>query len=275
MAKYYDNIERNGDVKMEMKFPMDSNMGGAYGKLFIIPQDPNDREFLLSVDRRTRSELNRIYGILMDYDWQANTIANGVVETLIADLAFMLKSGASNGIGIEFYDILRAIVSIKTNEKAEKEGNINIYFEPGSKVVSLIENGPDTREYEVKINPMEKFLTGNVEDDNLYKNLEYHARYNLSSVNGIMIPDHQKFSVFAVAYTFLECIYLEILYRLSNMDSNDGEEKLISVNYNDNIEIHGIMKNGTVTITMRPGMNAKLLIKADDLTEHTMGDDDE
>ena len=260
---------------MEMKFPIDGNNGGAYGKLFIIPQDPNDREFLLSVDRRTRSELNRISGILMDYDWQANTIANGVVETLIADLAFMLKSGASNGIGIEFYDILRAIVSIKTNEKAEKEGNINIYFEPGSKVISLIENGPDVKDYDVKINPAEKFLTGNAEDDNLYKNLEYHARYNLSSVNGIMIPDHQKFAVFAVAYTFLECIYLEILYRLSNMDAADGEEKLISVNYNDNIEIHGIMKNGTVTITMRPGMNAKLLIKADDLTEHTMGDDDE
>ena len=258
---------------MNMRIGMDMGGGSAYGKMFIIPQDPSDREFLLSVDRRARAEINRIYGILIDYDWQANTIANGMVETLISNLAFMLRSGVSSGVGIEFYDIIRAIVSIKTNEKAEKEGNINIYFEPGSKITSLIENGPDTTEYAEKITPAQKFITGNPEEDELYKNLEYHTRYNLTSANGIMIPEHLKFSVFAIGYTFIECIYLEILYRLANMDAEDGEEKLVSVNFNDNIEIHGIMKNGTVNITMRPGMNAKLLIKCDELTEHTMGTD--
>ena len=259
---------------MDIRISMDSGNGNAYGKLFVIPQDPGDREFLLSVDRRARSEINRIYGILLDYDWQANTIANSVVETIISDLAFMLKSGGNKGIGIEFYDIIKAIVSIKTNEKAEKEGNINIYFEPGSKAISLIENGPDKTEYVDKVNVLDKFLTGDPTEDELYKNLEYHTRYNLSSTNGVMIPDHLKFSVFAIGYTFLECIYIEILYRLANMDAADGEEKLVSVNFNDNIEIHGVMKDGTVNIIMRPGMNAKLLIKCDELTEHTMGDID-
>ncbi len=257
---------------MDKRLYMDNSSGSAYGKLFIIPQEPSDYEFLLAVDHRTRSEINRIYGIMLDYDWQANTIANTMIETIINNLAFMLRSGSSNGIGIEFYDIIRAIVSIKTNEKAEKEGNINIYFEPGSKVTGLIENGPDRTEYAEKIDPMKRFLTGHEDDDTLYKNLEHHTRYNLSSINGIMIPDHLRFSVFAIGYTFLECIYLEILYRLANMDAEDGEEKLVSVNFNDNIEIHGIMKDGTVNITMRPGMNAKLLIKCDELTEHTMGD---
>jgi len=261
-------------MQNDIRIGMDTSSGSAYGKLFVIPQDPSDREFLLSVDRRARAELNRIYGILVDYDWQANTIANSVIETLITDLAFMLKNGANNGIGIEFYDIIKAIVSIKTNEKAEKEGNINIYFEPGAKAISLIENGPDKIEYEEKVDPATRFLTGDPAEDDLYKNLEYHTRYNLSSVNGITIPDHLKFSVFAIGYTFIECIYLEILYRLANMDGEDGEEKLVSVNFNDNIEIHGIMKNGTVNITMRPGMNAKLLIKCDEVTEHTMGDDE-
>ena len=263
---------------MEKRIYMDNNMGSAYGKMFIIPQDPADREFLRAVDHRARAEINRIYGILIDYEWQANTIANTMVETIITDLAFMLKSGgtnAGNGLGIEFYDILKAIVSIKTNEKAEKEGNINIFFEPGSKINSLIENGPDMTEYDVKINPIERFLTGNPEEDAFYNNLEYHTRYNLSSINGIMIPEHQKFAPFAIGYTFIECIYLEILYRLANMDVEEGVEKLVSVNFNDNIEIHGIMKDDTVNITMRPGMNAKLLIKCDELTEHTMGDDDE
>ena len=249
-----------------------TNRNNAYGKLFVIPQDPVDREFLLAVDRRTRSDVERIYGILIDYDWQANTIANAVIETIISDLAFMLKSGASSGIGIEFYDIIKAIVSVKTNEKAEKEGNINIYFEPGSKVNDLIENGPDMREYPEKIDPTKRFVTGNPKEDNLYNNLEYHARYNLSMINGIMIPDHLKFSIFAIAYTFIESIYLEILYRLSNMKAEEGEEKLVSVNFNDNIEIHGVMKGDSVNIVMRPGMNAKLLIKCDEVTEHTMGE---
>lgn len=257
---------------MDIRIGMDTSNGSAYGKLFMIPQDPSDREFLLAVDRRARFEINRIYGILIDYDWQANTIANAVVETIIKNLAFMLRSGASKGIGIEFYDIIRAIVSIKTNEKAEKEGNINIYFEPGSKINSIIENGPDTREYTEKISPAERFVTGIPEEDELYRNLEYHTRFNLSSINGVMIPDHLKFSVFAIGYTFLECIYLEILYRLANMDAEEGAEKLVSVNFNDNIEIHGVMKGDTVNIIMRPGMNAKLLIKCDELTEHTMGE---
>ena len=259
---------------MDIRIGMDTSNGSAYGKLFIIPQDPGDREFLLAVDRRARSEINRIYGILLDYDWQANTIANSVIETIIADLAFMLKSGGNKGIGIEFYDIIKAIVSIKTNEKAEKEGNINIYFEPGSKINYLIENGPDKNEYIDKVNVLQRFLTGDPNEDELYKNLEYHTRYNLSSVNGIMIPEHLKFSVFAIGYTFLECIYLEILYRLANIEAEEGEEKLVSVNFNDNIEIHGCMNNECPHIIMRPGMNAKLLIKCDELTEHTMGDID-
>ena len=58
-----------------------TNRNNAYGKLFVIPQDPVDREFLLAVDRRTRSDVERIYGILIDYDWQANTIANAVIES--------------------------------------------------------------------------------------------------------------------------------------------------------------------------------------------------
>lgn len=250
-----------------------SGRANMYGKLFIIPQDPADREFLLAVDRKTRYDIEKMYGILIDYDWQANTITNAVIETIISDLAFMLKSGATNGIGIKFYDIIQAIVSVKTNDKAEKEGNINIYFEPGIKAIDLIKNGPDDVENIEKIDPVQQFTTGNPDEDNLYNNLEYHARYNLSMIHGIMIPDHLKFSIFAIAYTFIKNIYLELLYRLANdKDADDGSEKLVTVNFNDNIEMHGIMKGDDTTIVMRPGMNAKLLIKCDEVTEHTMGD---
>ena len=45
---------------MDIRIGMDMSNGSAYGKLFMIPQDPNDREFLLAVDRRARFEINRI-----------------------------------------------------------------------------------------------------------------------------------------------------------------------------------------------------------------------
>lgn len=247
----------------------------GYGKLFEIPQAESDYEFLRAVDSKTMAELNNKYGILMDYPWQANTIAKGLISTLITDLAFRLRSGGGSGIGIEFYDIIRIITSIKTNDKAEKEGNINIIFEPGSKVDELIKHGPSQERYDTKIIPAQQFRTGNADDDKFYSDLEFHTRYNLSSTNGILLGDKHQFMVFAIGYTFLESLYLEILYRLSNMDVEEGEEKIVSVNFNDIFEIHGVEKNGEVNINMRPGVDAKLLIKCDEITEHTMGDDDD
>ena len=250
---------------------MDNHTASAYGKMFMIPQSPEDREFLLSVDRRARDEVYRKYGILVDYDWQANTITNAMVEAIILTLATLVKGG-SKGIGLDFYDIIQARVSIKENNKAEKEGNINICFDPGARCFELLGNGPDTTEYVEKLDPAVKFTTGNPKEDGFYAELERVTRNLLSSKHGIMILDHLKFSVFAIGYTFLECIYLELFYRLSNMDAEEGEEKLVSVNFNDYIEIHGVMRNGNVDVLMRPGAIAKLGIKSDETTENTMGD---
>lgn len=245
------------------------------GKFFIIPQDPVDREFLLAVDRRTVADVENKFGIFIDYDWGANTIANAVVETIIQHLSYILKTtNIGNGIGLNFYDIIRAIVSVKNNSKAEKEGNINIYFEPGDKIIHLIENGPE--EYDgPKLSPIEFFKGSDPEETELYGNLEYKTRYTLSSFNGLSFTEASKFSVFAIGCTFITNIFVEMLYRLRN-DTSDDDEKIVSVNFNDNIEIHGTLKDNAVLFNMRPGLNAKLLIKSDEMTENTMGlDDDE
>jgi hypothetical protein len=247
---------------------------GAYGKLFVIPQIKEDREFLLSVDRKTRVEIEQRFGLIVDYDWHCNTIANCLVETLISHLAYILKSNPTSGIGIDFYNLFTSKVSIKRNSKAEKEGNINILFEPGIVANNLIENGPEPEPKEV-IAPAQMFTPEDPVDVKMYNDLEYHTKYNLTMSNGITFTDRTpKYAVFAIAYTFIKNIFEEILFRLSNLQVEEGEEKLISVNFNDNIEFHGLYKDGTVLLTMRPGMNAKLLIKCDELTENTMGDDD-
>ena len=68
-------------------------------------------------------------------------------------------------------------------------------------------------------------------------------------------------------------IFMELMYRVANNPEKDTSDEVIeSVNFNDLIEIHAILKDDKVSISMRPGVNAKLLIKCDELTEHTMGD---
>ena len=196
-----------------------------------------------------------------------------VFETAISHLAFILKSENCEGVGFDFIGLFKATATIKRNDKAEKEGNINIAFEPGEKVISLIENGPDDTEFPEgnKLNPEAFFKTGNKQDDQFYETIDYHTRYNLSIKNGILLRDTQKFVAFAIAYTFIESLYTELIYRLVNSEEKE-KDLLISVNFNDNLEIHGRMVDGHIDIIMRPGVGAKLLIKCDEVTEHTMGD---
>lgn len=251
----------------------DINAMRGMGKLFRVPQDPNDKEFLYMIDKRTKLQMARNYNILLDYDWECNTIANCFLETVINNLAVKMKEGSKN-FGIALGDTLNIIVSIKTNDKAEKEGNINIYFEPGKKLDSFISDGPGEIFYDSPVDVNTIFLTGDVYEDDLNKALCHHARYNLASNYGIVFSDSISFGVMAIALNFLENIYLEILQRLQTEELAEGEERLISVNFNDLIEIHGVMKDNRVAINMRPGMFSKLLIKSDESTEDTMGDDE-
>lgn len=242
----------------------------SLAKLRYIPTNPHDKEVLRAVDSKTITEVHDHYGIFIDYEWFCNTIADVMVETIIKQLAYLLKNNPGMGNGIDFYEIFRSIISIKKNEKAEKEGNINIYFEPGAKILELIED-PTKGE---SILPTFQELSGDNQDDyDFYKNLDSQCRYQLTMHNGIMFPESLKFACCAVTITFMKNIFMELMYRVANNPEKDTSDEVIeSVNFNDLIEIHAILKGDKVSISMRPGVNAKLLIKCDELTEHTMGD---
>ena len=64
------------------------------GRYFIIPQDPQDREILEAIDNRTRVEADFKWGFIMDYTWQANTVANTLLEIIIKNLNLKLKEYA-------------------------------------------------------------------------------------------------------------------------------------------------------------------------------------
>lgn len=251
-----------------------------YGKFFITPQDPHDMEILLAVDRRTRSDIEIKYGFIGDYDWEMNTVTNVFFETMIALMKYLFQDGSigngnPDGMGFKFYDLFSAIVSNKVNEHAEKEGNLNIYFDTAERVDDLIANGiPGTFTGE-KMTMQARFMTGDPEEDEFLARIDKQTKFDLARSNGIQIGDKNLFATCGIAYTFFENLFIELLVRTVAQKPGVGEEAMTSVNFNDNIEFHCVIKDGAATIMMRPGMNVKMLIKNDGFTEKTMGDLDD
>ena len=244
------------------------------GKFYVIPQDANDYDILGAVSAKTRSDVEMKYGFYMDSDWQTNTVANCVVETMLGEMNYKFGSGnGTSGIGVSFFDLFSAKISLKTNGKAEKEGNINIYFEPGSRVRKLIEEGPPKVHSGPRINPVDELLTDDQVENDFLLQLDKHASYELNRCYGIMITSKKTLITTAITLKFFENLFTELIVRATaDTIDDDGSEKLVTVNFNDIIEIHVAKKGDDMNVYMRPGMNAKLLIKNDQATEHTLGD---
>lgn len=268
----------------------EDNSGSSqnYGKFFIKPQDPSDREFLSAVSLRTRSDMDVRYGFIIDYEWMVNTVANVFFECMVRQLKnIMLEHLADSGpngasVGFKFYDLFSSVVSNKVNEHAEKEGNLNIYFNTEERVDDLIANGIPSTDNTTKMNILERFLTEDQDENKAMIDLDTICVYELSKSHGIRIgnPASSKLISVAIAYTFFENLFIELLVRASKQkkeqtDANDDSDAMVSVNFNDNIEFHCLIKDGGATIMMRPGMNVKMLIKSDEFTEKTMGDLDD
>jgi hypothetical protein len=239
--------------------------------LYIIPQEQETRDDILNIDLNTKEDIRRLYRWHILQNWQCNTIANAVIENMIRTMSLELKNTRNGNTKFNFYDLIEAYVTVKHDENAEKEGNINIAFTAGSKADAIIsDNVPrEDREYAYS-NPAIKFSFEGDENKTKAMNLlDRVSRRELSDKYGIVLPN--EWAAIAIAYTFIENLFRELV--LKNVLSNKPS---VSINFNDNIEFHAITKTEGLSIFMRPGMNAKLLIKSDELTESDddTGDDD-
>lgn len=239
--------------------------------LYIIPQDPENKTDLLNVDMATKEDVRRLFKFFVSNNWHCNTIANSVIENLIRSLSLELRNTRNSNAKINFYDLFEAYVTVKRDENAEKEGNINIAFKALPKMEEIIaDNTPrEDREY-VYTSPAVKFGYG--EKDPRTKAmllLDRISRKELNDKNAIVLPN--EWMAISIGYIFIENIIRELIKKITLTNKPSA-----SINFNDNIEFHAIVKNEGLVISMRPGMNAKLLIKSDELTEieDNDGDDD-
>lgn len=245
----------------------------------IIPQDPAVKEIIAGIDRQCRTIVEKKFGVILDYEWHSYTITNVVIESVIRALSVDMSQSAAPRATLNFYDVFIARVSNKLNRRAEKEGNINISFEPGPKADDLIQADVDIlkQEYDETVAPMEYFYITDpdMDPDTLkamnmaYYDIDRHARFSLSNNYGIAIVEANAMFTFAIAETFILLVFRDLLYRLANSNGDDP----VSLNLNDNIEFHAIKKGDGVVLTMNPGYNAKLLIKSDEATEAQEIDD--
>ena len=244
-----------------------------------IPQDKQARDFLLAIDQQTKIDVDQRFGFIINQDWHCNTIANCTVEAIISAMNADMKMYGAPTARINFYDLFIAKVTTKVNENAEKEGNINVSFEPGPTANNLITTEvPKNEENVDKCDPKEYFKIEDVDinADQLaamneaYLNIDRKARYTLSNNYAITITDDNALCAFAVTYLFILNIFRKLLQDLGD----DPTKHLVSVNFNDNIEFHAMRDDeGYVKLAMRPGLNAKLLIKSDETTEDDEFDD--
>lgn len=238
----------------------------------VIPQDFYTRGFLEAVDRQTKIDVFEKFGIDVGRDWMCNTITNAVVESLLQAMATDMAQESAPKAYLNFYDVFDIRISTKRESRAEKEGNINVAFEAGPKAIALIDSNVRKDQEEVeKVDPIRFF---NIEDPDMdpdmlkamnqkYFDIDRKARYEMSRTYGYVMPDAAAMGAFAVAYIFFLNLFKKLLFDIGQ----DPSKELVSVNFNDNIEVHVLRKDGGIIFSMRPGYNTKLIVKSDNSTE--------
>lgn len=234
-------------------------------KLFAIPPDEESRNDLLNVDRKTKEDLRLKHRLFVSNDWEVNTIANIVFESLVMILHSHIKENGvrileeDDGNSINFYDLLEITASNKKNESAEKTGNINVKFSPGEKVVGIISDNVPMEEKEIDYITAEAAYS--YPDDQARQaamlKIDKIARKILADKCSIILP--KDYMAIATAHIFLENLYRELINKivLKNKPS-------VTINMNELIEFHAIKKSDGVDVKLRPGMAAKLIIKSDE-----------
>ena len=253
-----------------------------YTKLnFEIPNDAEMHEKLKEVDEKSiiEAESRKMRGFC---SWMFTTVATVYLENLVKFLSLKM-TGEIGESSIDFCDLISCSASTRTNEDAEKEGNINISFRPGDFILNLLESDIDKEEFiniirdeykipselpdmkEIHSAVIEKFD----ESMKILYTIDKTAQKEIYEKNGFVLPD--PWLATKIAFIYVKQIYIHLLRLME-----DGS-RAASINFQDLIEFHCRLVNENsnedgseervLKFILRPGVNAKLFIKSDEITE--------
>lgn len=233
----------------------------------VVPSDPAQRAVTEKVEIMSRTKLISDYKIRLNAGYMT-TIACVYLESLITILVKLMRQ--TNGDSkINFLDMFTVESVNRENDDADKDGNINIKFIPGTVIQSIMERD------------FAPIITEDMWDETVIMHVEAECKK-------ILQTKHKMNSPSGSIWTKIAFVYFEYLFRMLKMlgkAAHDNGNTAASINFLELFEAHvtvDVVTNPenpdlvseTYTCKLRPGFQAKLLIKDDGVTEIDDEDDD-
>ena len=227
----------------------------------ITPADPVQRDVTDRIERACRNHLLNDYKIRLNAGYMT-TFACVSVEAIVRTLSRISRDARSGNAAINFLDLFTVASNNRFSDEADKDGNINIQFIPGTIAESIME-----RDYAPVVDPevWQKTILNEVEKE----------------CAKILTTRHKAVGNKLYHWTIIAFCYFEYLIRtvklMAKTASEEGNQS-VSFNFLEMMEWHCTVEKASTeenpdlelvkyTLKIRPGFQSKLLIKNDDLTE--------
>lgn len=250
------------------------NVIDSGSRMLICPSNQNDRLDLQAIDQKTKEDLRERHKLFVQRDWECNTIAYLFVSNMCRIInSHVLQNGVqvlvhAAGSELNFYDLFKVSVTNKTNDDAEKTGNINVKFSVearGENIIADYQNTDNTY-----VDPKIAYV---FQDDlgltNAFLKIDELTRMKAKEKYDVILSN--EWMSVAITHIFIENVYRYMCEKIVQMD-----KKSVMINFNDIIEFHAMRdsKKGFVS-KLRPGYGAKLIVKSDESTEADNDDGDD
>lgn len=226
----------------------------------IQPSDPAQKAITEKVELACRNRLITDFRLRLNAGY-LTTIACVYTETLVRTLVELMRQKVDDP-AINFLDIFTISSNNRENDEADKDGNINVKFVPGPVIESIMERDfvPD--------------LTPDMWHGTILEDVQKEC-------NKVLSTKHKMASGNSDIWTIITFVYLEYLFRTLKLMARaavENEKSAVSLNFLELFEAHAIIEvvampenpeitSEHITVKLRPGFQAKLLIKDDGVTE--------
>lgn len=234
----------------------------------IAPADPAQRAITEKIEKAMRNELIGSLKIKLNPTY-ATTITCVYLEALVRTLVKLMRENKGEA-AINFLDLFTISSNNRENEDADKDGNINVKFTPGKTCLSIME-----RDYYA---PM---VDAQIWKGSIVEVVEKECASILQRKHKLNGNDNANWT--RIAYLYLVYLFktLKLLVKVSYENGNMSA----MINFLEMFEAHATMDQipnpenpdivrEEIVLKIRPGFQAKLLIKDDGVTEVSEDDED-